>query len=161
MTQSDSIKELATALSKAQSEIHAAEKDATNPFFKNSYASLTSVWDAARGPLTKNGLAVTQTTGCRLLADQTQMETRMYLITMLLHSSGEWIKGEYLLNPTKNDPQGMGAAISYARRYALAAIVGLTQSDDDAESAIHRQPQAYTAPKPAPKASVQTTQRSF
>lgn len=132
MTQSDSIKELATALSKAQSEIHGAEKDAKNPFYKSSYASLTSVWDAARGPLTKNGLAIIQTT--------TWKDQSMFLVTTLTHTSGEWIRGEYLLNPAKNDPQGMGAALTYARRYALSSMVGITQEDDDAEGAMNRTP---------------------
>lgn len=138
-TQSRSIKELATALSKAQSEIHAAEKDSTNPFFKNSYASLTSVWEAARGPLTKNGLAVIQTTAYKY--------NFMFLITTLVHNSGEWIRGEYLLNPTKNDPQGLGASTTYARRYSLSAMIGITTEDDDGERAIDRTP---TPQRPAP-----------
>lgn len=165
MNQSDSIKELATALSKAQSEIHAAEKDSKNPFFKNSYASLTSVWEAARGPLTKNGLAVIQTTEIKSFEDDgffvaekeaVPMEpikiknAKLLLITTLVHSSGEWIRGSYLLNPTKNDPQGMGAAMSYARRYALSAIVGITQDDDDAESAIQRPPTQTSTQRPYP-----------
>lgn len=138
MTQSENIGELATALSKAQAEIHAAEKDAKNPFFKSSYASLTSVWGAARGPLTKNGLCVIQTT--------TIDQGVMWLMTTLAHTSGQWIRGAYLLNPTKSDPQSLGACISYARRYALSSIVGITQEDDDAESAMDRQ-KTYAAPQ--------------
>lgn len=138
MTQSENIGELATALSKAQAQIHAAEKDSKNPFFKSSYASLTSVWDAAREPLTKNGLCVIQTTSV--------IEGRMFLVTTLAHTSGQWIRGEYLLNPNKDDPQGMGSATTYARRYSLSAIVGITQSDDDAESATDRQ-KTYAAPQ--------------
>lgn len=148
--QSESIKELASALSRVQSEIHSAEKDGENPFFHSSYATLTSVWKAAREPLTKNGLCVIQTTGYSEIAKTT------YLITTLAHSSGEWIRGEYLINPTKNDPQGLGAAISYARRYTLSAIIGITQEDDDAESAVIRTPreEAKWTPKVTPISTV-------
>ena len=130
MNQSASIAALAAALSKAQASITGALKDSSNPFFKSRYADLASCWDACRKPLTDNGLAVIQTieTG----------ETRAVLVTTLCHESGEWVKS-YCPILTKDDsPQGQGSGITYARRYALAAIVGLAQIDDDAEAAQGR-----------------------
>lgn len=127
---SDQINELATALAKAQSEMHGAKKDATNPFYKSAYADLGSVWEACREVLTKNGLSVAQVVDT--------IPSMQVLVTFLLHSSGQWISSAYPLRPVKDDPQGMGSAISYARRYSLAAMVGIYQTDDDAETAQNR-----------------------
>ncbi len=130
MNQSASIAALAAALSKAQASITGALKDSANPFFKSRYADLASCWDACRKPLTDNGLAVIQTIEAG--------ETRAILVTTLCHESGEWIKS-YCPILTKDDsPQGQGSGITYARRYALAAMVGLAQIDDDAEAAQGR-----------------------
>lgn len=132
MTQSDQLNELSAALAKAQGEMQGASKDSENPFFKSNYADLASVWAACRGPLSKNGLSVVQTTG------HFESNDNLSLLTTLLHSSGQWIRGIMPVKPVKSDPQGMGSAISYARRYALAAIVGVYQVDDDAEGAQGR-----------------------
>ena len=130
MNQSESIADLAAALSKAQASITGALKDSANPFFKSKYADLASCWDACRKPLTDNGLAVIQTIEAG--------EGRAVLVTTLCHASGEWIKS-YCPILTKDDsPQALGSAITYARRYALAAMVGLAQIDDDAEAAQGR-----------------------
>ena len=130
MNQSESIAALAAALSKAQASITGALKDSANPFFKSKYADLASCWDACRKPLTDNGLAVIQTIKAG--------EGRAVLVTTLCHASGEWIKS-YCPILTKDDsPQGQGSGITYARRYALAAMVGLAQIDDDAEAAQGR-----------------------
>lgn len=128
MTKSDSIAALAAALAKAQGEISGAKKDEENPFYKSKYADLASVWDACREPLSKHGLSVIQTTGF-------DSKDQFTLFTVLAHSSGEWIESAYPLNPVKNDPQGMGSCVSYARRYSLAAIVGIYQVDDDGNEA--------------------------
>jgi hypothetical protein len=129
--QSDQINELAAALSKAQGEMQAAIKDKINPFFKSSYADLGSVWDAARPVLSKYGLCVMQTT--ELLAD------KIVMVTTLAHTSGQWVKSLLPLNPAKNDSQGVGAAITYLRRYSLSAIVGVVcDDDDDGETASGR-----------------------
>lgn len=136
MIKSETINELATALSKAQGEMSAAKKDTTNPFFKSKYADLSSVWEAARGPLSKNGLSVVQTTNP---TDGKSVE----LVTALLHSSGQWITGTMVMIPTKQDPQGLGSCITYMRRYALSAILGISQDDDDANATLTR-----TAPTP-------------
>lgn len=131
MTQSEQINELATALSKAQGEMQAAIKDKVNPFFKSSYADLGSVWDAARPVLSKYGLCVMQTT--ELTTD------KIVMVTTLAHTSGQWMKSYLPLNPSKNDSQGVGAAITYLRRYSLSAIVGVVcDDDDDGETAVGR-----------------------
>lgn len=121
------IGELAAALAAAQGEITGALKDSKNPFFKSSYADLASCWEACRGPLSKNGLAVIQT--------PLESDNGVKLKTMLAHKSGQWIRGTLCMTPTKSDPQGIGSCLTYARRYALAAIVGLSQIDDDANQA--------------------------
>ncbi len=121
------MKELASAMAKAQSEVKAALKDSKNPHFKSSYADLTSVWDACRSALTKNGLSVVQRTDFDA--------SDMWLETMLLHASGESITGRYPLRPQQQTPQGFGSALTYARRYALAAMVGVVADEDDDGSA--------------------------
>ena len=142
MEKSESIKELATALNKVQATIQAAKKDSVNPFFKSKYADFLAVWDACREALTSNGLAITQ------IAD-TDSEGRAVLETVLMHTSGEWIKGRLPLSPVRADPQAQGSALTYARRYSLSAIVGLcTEGDDDAEGAMSRgKSKEDTAPK--------------
>jgi hypothetical protein len=130
MESSPTIGALAAALSKAQAKIKGAVKDSANPFFKSSYADLESVWDACREPLTSNNLAVIQTVSLD--------NGISVLVTTLVHSSGEFVAGRLPLNPIKNDPQSLGSAISYARRYSLAAMVGIYQTDDDGEAAQGR-----------------------
>src|ERR1035437_3886468 len=115
MKRSELIQDLAAALAKAQSEIKAAKKDTENTFFGSQYADLASVWTACREPITKNGLSVTQTIGLS--------ENKLILETMLLHVSGQWIQSDIPLILPKQDMQGLGAATTYARRFALAAIV--------------------------------------
>ncbi len=124
LDKSHGIGQLATAMAKAQGQITGALKDSTNPFFKSKYADLAACWDACRGPLSENGLAVIQST-----------EGSHTVITMLVHESGEWIRGSLTVKPGKDDAQGLGSALTYARRYALAAMVGLAQVDDDANAA--------------------------
>lgn len=131
MKKSDQINELAKALSQAQSEIRGAHKDSNNSFFKSKYADLGAVWEAIRGPLSKNGLSVCQTTTW-----EEMMGTAV--VTTLMHTSGQWIEGVLPIMAIKQDPQGIGSAISYSRRYALAAIAGAHQTDDDGEGAHGR-----------------------
>lgn len=135
--QSETIGALAAALSKAQADITGALKDSSNPFFKSKYADLASCWDACRKQLAANGLAVIQTTDVS--------DSGVVLVTTLAHSSGEWMRGVLPIVAKDSGPQAQGSGITYARRYALAAIVGLAQIDDDAEAA-----QARNA-KPDPK----------
>jgi hypothetical protein len=122
------MKELAAALAKVQAEIGSAAKSSTNPHFKSKYADLSEVWAAWQTVGPKNGLSITQTV--KLLDGGAQA-----LVTTLLHSSGESITSEMLLTPTKNDMQGIGSAMTYARRYSMAAMVGIVQDDDDGNAA--------------------------
>lgn len=132
MDQSENINELVSALAKAQGEIMPAIKDSLNPHFKSKYADLNSVWSACREPLSKNGLAIVQTMG----KDESG---QISLLTTLAHSSGQWIKSRMPIITNKMDPQGIGSALTYYRRYSLSAIVGIsTDEDDDGEKAMGR-----------------------
>lgn len=119
-------KDLMGALAKAQGSMAGAVKDSSNPFFKSKYADLASVWDACRQPLALNGLSISQMTNF--------VGEEICLVTILGHSSGQWIKSVTPLPLEKRDPQTLGKCITYCRRYALAAMVGVYQEDDDAES---------------------------
>jgi hypothetical protein len=130
MRTSESISALAAALAKAQAVIEGAVKDRANPAFRSKYADLSAVWDAIRGPLTSNGLSLVQ------MPDIDDGEP--VLVTRLLHESGEWLEGTYLLRPIKEDPQGYGSAITYARRYAAMAVCGVAPEDDDGNAASGR-----------------------
>jgi len=131
MQQSELINELATALAKAQGEITGALKDSANPFFKSKYADLASCWDACRSALSKNGLAILQ-------APSTTENGHLNLATTLMHSSGQWMRSELSVTPKDDSPQAFGSALTYARRYALTAMVGVAQVDDDGNAASGR-----------------------
>jgi len=120
---SESIAELAKALSNFQGKMTAIKKDAVNPFYKSKYATLDTIWETIRKPLSENGLSVAQT--MNLIEGKNVLETTLY------HTSGEWISGTQLVNPIKDDPQSLGSAISYARRYSLSAILGIVADEDD------------------------------
>lgn len=120
--------EIATALSKAQAEIKHAEKSAENPAFKRDgkvlrYATLADVWDACREPLTKHGLSVVQI--------PKRTDHGVAVITTLLHTSGQMITGELEMPIGNATAQSIGSAITYARRYALSALVGIAPDEDD------------------------------
>lgn len=152
--QSDEIGELAGALAKAQAKFKGAAKDSKNPHLGNTYADLESVWDAIREPLTENELCALQTT-------TTATDGTPELITTLAHSSGQWVKGRLplILLPQKRkdgsvgpvDMQTQGSAITYARRYSLAAICGIVQTDDDGNAASGRTGSAEATKPPATK----------
>lgn len=142
MNKSESIAELTKALVKVQASIKPAIKDANNPFFKSSYADLNSVWDSCRELLTANGLAVIQTTA--------PVENAVVVETILAHESGEWISGELFLPLTKQDAQGVGSAMTYGRRYGLAAIVGIVADVDDDGNAASSTPKATKPEKAMP-----------
>lgn len=126
---SQSIAEIAKALCKAQSQFESAKKTSQNPHFRSKYADLSAVWDALRDILPEHGLSVIQT----ILPNE--IGTAQMLVTTLLHSSGEWFKSYAPLLIDKNNSQAIGSALSYMRRYSLAAICGITQADDDGNDA--------------------------
>jgi hypothetical protein len=140
MRQSESIKELAVALAKAQGEIRTIGFDSTNPHFKNKYASLTAIMDGVRPPLAKQGLAIVQ---------GASESTEGFLVeTMLVHSSGEFIGNVVPVPVSKHDAQGVGSAITYGRRYGVSALLALaTDEEDDGNAAAKAKPEPK-APKP-------------
>lgn len=147
LTQSENIAALSAALAKAQGAIEGAVKGKVNPAFKSKYADLASVWDACREALTDNGLAVIQSPG-------PLAEGRMEMTTMLVHSSGEWVRGVLTIPLGKADSHGYGSATTYARRFALAAFVGVAPEDDDGNAAAKAAPKrSDLAPANAPEAS--------
>lgn len=142
MTQSETIAALAEALAKAQGAITNAKKDVSNTFFKSKYADLPAIMDAARPHLSANGLSVMQTT-------EISADGNVTLVTQLSHSSGQWVRGFYPIKPVKQDPQGMGSAITYARRYTYSAIAGVASSedDDDGNRASNIEPEFEAKPR--------------
>lgn len=120
-----------TAFIKAQSEVKTALKDSKNPFYKTKYADLNSVWDACRDAIHGNGFAVTQLGGFE--------GTQPILITLLIHSSGQWIRSDLPLICEKPTPQAYGSAITYMRRYGLESIMGICRDDDDGEAAVNQE----------------------
>ena len=137
---------LARALAQAQGEMRSAVRDRTNPHYRASYATLASVWDACREPLARHGLAVVQlvTAGDR---GSVTVETR------LLHSSGESVSSALTLPVAQPTAQGIGSAITYARRYALAALVGIAPDDDDDGNEASRPAAVPARPTPASPSS--------
>lgn len=140
MRTSEEITKIAPALLAAQKKIGAAVKGSTNPFFHSKYADLGAVMEACKDALNDNEITVLQPVGCD--------ETGVYVETVLLHSSGEFISERMRISPkTSNNPQDQGSAISYARRYSLQSMVFIPSEDDDAEKAVGtRQNVVTTAP---------------
>lgn len=151
MRTSETLDKLAAALAAAQGEMEDARKDSLNPHFQSKYADLSAVRKVLRPVLAKHGLAVVQ-------LPQTT-DRGVVLETRLLHSSGEWIEGEFLLTVQGNSMQNVVSAITYARRASLAAVTGVapTEEDDDGEAASGRgdQPRANTRSEP-PKSAKST-----
>lgn len=158
MKHSQEINELAAALSKAQGAMKGAEKDSKNPHLSNKYASLSAIIEAARKPLSDNGLSWTQLIG--------QTEGGVILETVLLHSSGQWLSSEQpvtitvLSNKGINEAQALGSGLTYFKRYALAAMLGISIADEDddgnaAQVQVGRQQRQ--APRPPQEQSAEGT----
>lgn len=127
MNKSETISKLATALIKAQLAMGSAKKDSANPFFKSKYADLAEIVSVVKDPLLKNGISFLQ------------IVTEVGVETTLIHESGEFISGTTPIVVAKqNDPQALGSAITYARRYGLQAMLGIPAEDDDGEKAMGR-----------------------
>lgn len=138
------IDKLVAALAKAQAEMRGAAKDSTNPHFRSKYADLASVVDAIRGPLTKHGIAFLQLT-------HPSDKNEVVIETMLAHESGQKISSILAIPVNKADAQGYGSALTYARRYALAAITGIAPEDDDGNAATTAAPKPETEKPSIPK----------
>ena len=152
MQHSDKVGELAKALAAAQGSMQGAKRDANNPFFNKMYADLAACWEACRTALSENGLAVIQT----IRSEFDDQGEHLFVDTMLAHESGEWVKDSCEAPVAKPDAQGYGSAITYFRRYALSALVGIAPEDDDGEAATGRnngeQVATRKARTPKPKA---------
>ena len=149
MRKSETITELSKAFAKMQMELEQPLKNANNPFFKSKYVPLENVVDSITKASSKHGLSFTQFPS----SDESGNVT---VGTMVMHESGEWIEYDPIrLKPVKNDPQAVGSAITYAKRYALSAIFGITSdNDDDGNEATQL---GRTTPKAVPKKQVSTT----
>lgn len=158
MERSESIQKLTEAMVKAQAAMRTALKKSDNPYFRSKYADLAEIWEVARGPLNQNGL-------CLLQPVSSQDAGSVTVTTVLAHVSGEFISEQFTVYPRpekpkdKNgtplqgapefvSPQGMGSAVSYARRYALQGLLAIATDDDDGEHAEGRRNQ----PQPKPSA---------
>lgn len=130
--QSESVVEIAKALIAASGELENVSKNAANPHFRSKYADLAGILNSVRPVLAKYGLAVTQFPAYDPANKVVAVET------MLVHTSGQWISGIVGAPTTKPDAQGVGSAITYCRRYSLAAVLGIAQEDDDGEAAVGR-----------------------
>lgn len=140
MERSESIAKLAEALSKAQGEIEGAKKGKENPHFRSKYADLDSTWEACRRPLSAHGLSVVQ-----LPFD---CDGKIGVETILMHSSGEWIKGNISVKMTQEtNPQNAGSILTYLRRYSLQGAVGIAPEDDDGNAASGKAAPVDNAPK--------------
>lgn len=134
MRTSESIAKIAPALLKAQKEIGAAKKEAENPFYHSSYADLGEVMRVCKKPCNDNGITILQ--------PEDADENGNYVETVLLHESGEFIASRMRVAvKSDNDPQALGSAISYAKRYSLQAMLFIPSEDDDGEKATsHNRP---------------------
>jgi hypothetical protein len=143
---SASIDKIVPAFVQAQGQLKKAAKTSENPHFRSSYADLESCWDACHESLQSNGLAVAQFP----LKSEPGF---IAVLTMLIHTSGQWWSSELVIPVPKFDAQGIGSAITYARRYVLCAMLGLVpqDTDDDGNKASERpkgKPQSRPAPSP-------------
>ena len=130
MKQSEDLDQLAKALSEAQAEMPVVAKEKSNPFFKSKYADLSAVIQGCSPIITKHGLSVSQFPDFDGEHD--------LLTTRLLHESGQWLEASMRLLPIKQDPQAQGSALTYARRYAYCACLGIVADEDDDGNAASR-----------------------
>lgn len=152
MLKSESISKLAAAMVAVQSELQPAIKDKLNPGFKGAkYADLNAVWDAARPYLTKNGIAVLQ-------FPSEAAPGFIGLVTILMHVSGEYIEEKLVIPLSKQDPQGAGSGLTYARRYAFSGALGIVADEDDDGNAASRYP-TPVVPVQGPPARVSFAKR--
>lgn len=133
LTFSEQVGELAKALAASRKKFEKVVKDASNPFFKSKYADLSNIIEATAVPLAEQGLSIIQGPG-------KVSDGRVELTTLLLHSSGQWIRCESEMLMAKQDAQGIGSAITYGRRYAEQSILNVAGEDDDGNAAASRKP---------------------
>ena len=166
LTTSEHVNEIATALAKAQGAMDNASKDRSNPAFKSKYADLASVRDATSGPLSANGIAVLQAAATT--------DAGVMVETRLIHTSGQWLACAVGATPKAYDPQSIGSAITYLRRYGLMSMAGIAPEDDDGNAASgrndapawrpqeqRREPERDPLPPAPPKKWTDTVRKGF
>lgn len=136
-------KNIYAALAAAQMQMGKAVKDTKNEHFRSKYADLASVMDACMGALNANGIAVYQPT-----VDE---DGQRYVKTILAHVTGETLECRVPLIVQKNDMQGYGSAVTYARRYGLMGMAGIAPEDDDGNAAAKAAPKTDDRPVVEPK----------
>ena len=129
MKTSETIDQLVTALANAHLEIETIPMTGENPHYKTKFATLADIYGATNKPLSKNGLAYVQLPSF--------LDGRIVITTKLAHKSGQWIETDLSLKPQQDTPQSLGSAITYGRRYALGAILGVAAEEDDDAEADH------------------------
>jgi hypothetical protein len=135
---SEQIDLISAALSKAQNELENADKNAANPHFRSKYADLAEILNTVRPTLSKHGLAVSQ--------HPAFAEGMVHVTTLLSHTSGQWMQSCVSSPIGKADSQGVGSAITYLRRYSLAAVAGVAQEDDDGNAASAKPQTPFVPP---------------
>lgn len=130
MKKSEQVDKIAPAFLQAQKAIGNVVKGQKNLFFKSNYAGLPDVMEGCKEALNEVGISVLQTNG--------KDEFGPYVETTLIHSSGQWFESKLYLILNKQDMQGLGSSVTYARRYDLQGIVFMGAEDDDGESAVGR-----------------------
>lgn len=145
---SSEISNISVAMRKMQEELGPAVKGKKNPFFKSSYADLSACIEAIREPFSNNDL-------CFFQGSLPGKEGSIVIVTTISHKSGEWVRGYLEVKPTKADPQALGSAITYGKRYGLQALSGLPTEDDDGNAASGKRDnfKKQAKPKDAPKFS--------
>lgn len=149
MNKSETIGAISAAIAKAQAEVENAGKNAANPHFKSRYADLAEILNTVRPVFSGHALAIVQ---------MPSFDSGVASVeTMITHSSGEWISSICSAPVSKQDAQGVGSAITYLRRYSLAAMCGIAQEDDDGNSAVGHRPQQAQEPAPRRKQTLDDT----
>lgn len=167
MFKSESVKNLAAALAAFQGQLQNPKKTSSNPVFKSKYAPLDEIWDLIRKPLADNGLSIVQMP--EEISGVFQLEVKKYdkmvmenfvklsINTLLLHSSGEWIESLYTTIAFASS-QGLGSALSYARRYSLLGLCGIAQEDDDGNAGTNQSAPVTVAPQELPKQVIEKSE---
>jgi len=148
---SGQVDKLFTAMAKAQGEMGYAAKTEENEFYGSKYADLAACFEAIRQPMFMNGLCIIQAPAGGISHDDGYPAT-VILETVIGHVSGQWISSSLTMRLVRDDPHGVGSAVTYARRYALASMLGLAQADDDGNAATMPE-KAPAKKKPAKKAA--------
>jgi len=146
---SETTEKLDSALAKAQGQIQTAHKDKVNPAFRSKYADITSVWEACREALAANAISVTQW-------PVHSEANRLHLVTRIAHA-GQWMQGEFSIPVTKHDAHGYGSAVTYAKRFALSAALGIVADDETDDDGNRASEKSRNAPRIEERPAIKAT----